>query len=118
MLEKEKCWQRTLRLVSQFMRGIFMFAMLSIFPIVIIYVIIPKYGGNDQIVLPLIGGYLMFILCLQIFGTYRGIVSFYEKEKQKLLKLVCLLVFLFCVCVCVCLCGFAVFACVCLFLHV
>eukprot|EP01083_Nonionella_stella_P136672 416004_1 len=53
----------------------------QLYPIMITYIIIPRYGNDDYVVLTAIGSYLFIILLLQIFGTYRGLKSFNEKSK-------------------------------------
>eukprot|EP01083_Nonionella_stella_P014292 40175_1 len=82
VIEHETCCERMVRLMMQLIRALFMFGVLCIYPVVIVYVIIPKYGHSDAVVLTSIGTYLFFILGLQIFATYRGFKSFYEKRKH------------------------------------
>eukprot|EP01083_Nonionella_stella_P252341 869561_1 len=81
LIEKEKWYQRLMRLVSQCLRALFMFAILTLYPLLLVYIIIPTYGHSDVVVLTSIGSYLFMILSLQIFGTYRGLKSFHEKRK-------------------------------------
>merc|ERR1719499_1672056 len=49
----------------------------------ITFVIIPRFGSSDAVVLSSIGSYLSFILVLQMMGTYRGLKSFSEKNKNR-----------------------------------
>eukprot|EP01083_Nonionella_stella_P151199 482829_1 len=81
IIETEPCYKRLLRLVSQCIRALFMFAILTLYPLLVVYLIIPSYGHSDAVVVTSIGSYLVMILALQIFGTYRGIKSFHQKRK-------------------------------------
>eukprot|EP01083_Nonionella_stella_P023362 64645_1 len=83
VLMDETKWQRCMRLLMQCMRSLLMFTFLTVYPIIIVYVIIPHYEDNDQqnnIAIAFIGSYLIIILCLQIFGTYRALRSYEEKR--------------------------------------
>ena len=82
VIEHETCCQRIFRLIKQIIRATFMFFILCGYPLLIIYVIIPKYGDGDDVILINIGLYLFGILALQIFGTYRGLKSYHEKRKH------------------------------------
>ena len=92
-----KC-KRCIRLLKQLIRGIFMFAFLFILPLFITLVLVPFYKDTSYgywVELGSIGGYLLLILLLQVFGTYRAMVSFFQrtneakeaKEKEKMAKL-------------------------------
>ena len=85
VLESETCCQRFLRLLYQLCRSIFMFIFIVMYPIFIIKFIIPKYNNyHNNVSLIFIGSYLLLILFLQIFGTIRGIKSYYIKKRHKL----------------------------------
>jgi hypothetical protein len=86
-LESESVQQRACRLVMQLMRSSFMFAFLCLYPICITYVIIPTYGHSQFVILSAVGSYLLTILCLQAFGSYRALKSFQERRKQRLADL-------------------------------
>eukprot|EP01083_Nonionella_stella_P045119 121287_1 len=82
-LEKETKCQRFTRVLNQLLRSSFMFIFLVVYPIVIIYVIIPSSGYSDKAVIWSISSYLFLILLLQMFGTWRGVKSFEERKKLK-----------------------------------
>ena len=86
IIENETCCQRMVRLINQLIRASFMFGLLTVYPLVVVYIIIPKGGHGDGVVLTSIGSYLIMILALQIFGTYRGLKSFNAKHKYTKLK--------------------------------
>eukprot|EP01084_Bolivina_argentea_P260774 440503_1 len=82
LIKETKC-QRFIRLLMQFIRSLFVFSFLIIYPIIILYVIIPNYketNYQNNIAIGFIGSYLIIILCLQIFGTYRALRSYEEKR--------------------------------------
>ena len=92
VLARESCVKRFYRLIKQLIRSLIMFMLLFVLPLFITLYIIPKYKNSNHeyhyiIELSCIGGYLLLILLLQMFGTYRSMVSFYQrtnelKEKQ------------------------------------
>ena len=86
VISKESFWKRTIRLLKQIVRGVFMFAFLFILPLFLTLYIIPNYKDNETygflIEISSIGGYLMLILLLQCFGTYRAMVSFFQRSKE------------------------------------
>ena len=96
MLESESCCKRFLRLIVQLLRSMLMFGYLAIFPIVGFIVINPYYMNGDSYESKnyneinhqsqtIISIYLVITLMLQIFGTYRGLVS-HAKKQQSLIS--------------------------------
>ena len=82
-LEAESRHKRCCRLIEQWIRSLFIFSLIGIYPVMITFVIIPRFGSSDAVVLSSIGSYLSFILVLQMMGTYRGLKSFSEKNKNR-----------------------------------
>ena len=80
VLEAESKCKRGCRLAQQFVRSSLVFAFIALYPLLITYVIIPKYK-SDLVVLASIGSYLGTILALQLLGTYRGLKSYSQKLK-------------------------------------
>ena len=81
---ESKC-KRCCRLLQQFARSSLVFVFLAVYPVLITYVIIPKYrqgGDNALVVRASIGSYLGTILVLQLLGTYRGLKSYSQKLKE------------------------------------
>eukprot|EP01084_Bolivina_argentea_P213675 362819_1 len=83
VLAHETCCQRFKRFIMQLIRSIFMFIFLAIYPIFIMYFIIPHYGYSNSIILPFIGAYFIILLILQTFGTYRGLKSFSKRREEQ-----------------------------------
>eukprot|EP01083_Nonionella_stella_P219768 786866_1 len=69
------CCQRFRKIINQFIRAMFVFSFVVIYPWIIVYKIIPNHPPKLWI-----ASYLCVILLFQCFGTYRGYKSF-EKRK-------------------------------------
>eukprot|EP01083_Nonionella_stella_P004662 13544_1 len=82
----ETCCQRLYRLIAQVIRALFVFSFLTLYPVLIVYNIIPRYDGlhvnKDYVAIASISSYLFVILALQCFGTVRAIRSFHERKKM------------------------------------
>ena len=73
----------------QILRGLIMSTFLMGYPIFMCFYLIPYTAmdsngniNNDSLILFYVSIYLIIILILQIFGSYRGLISFYQKQTQ------------------------------------
>ncbi len=88
IIEKESAWKRFKRFLSQLFRAFFMASFLIALPLFITLWVIPRNNYSNFSSLGSIGGYLFAILCLQGMGTYRALVSFMQRKKEKERKVI------------------------------
>ncbi|ETO29752.1 hypothetical protein RFI_07371 [Reticulomyxa filosa] len=76
VLEIESCTKRFQRVLWQFMRSSLMFAYLTILPLFFTTNMLVKCQSQNYIAI--LGVYVLSILLLQAFGTYRAFRSYYQ----------------------------------------